>query len=108
MYVPAGIDLNDLVKKKVALRWMESAYNETYLTPDGYRNFEIHPAIELTMAYTPDTNRSAAAFDYEIKSFTEDGIDFNITFAQPDYISTSGISADAMRVTFWDTSLLIG
>jgi hypothetical protein len=108
MYVPAGIDLNDLVNKKVALRWMATAYNETYLTPDGYRDFEIRPAIELTMAYTPDTNITAARFSYQIKNFTEDGIDFQITFAEPDYVSTSGVSADAMKVTFWDSSLLVG
>ena len=43
---------------------MATAFNETYLTPDGYRNFEIRPAIELTMAFTPDTNITASKFDY--------------------------------------------
>jgi len=108
MYVPAGFDLNELVDKKVALRWMAASYNETYLTPDGYRDFEIRPAIELTMDLAPDSNATASKFVYNITNFTEDGIDFKITFEQPDYISSSGVSADAMRVTFWDTSLLVG
>ena len=107
MYVPVGMDLNDLVNKKVALRWLQ-AFNETFLTPDGYRDFEIRPAIELTMGFTPDSNVTASKFSYNITNFTEDGIDFKITFEEPDYISSSGISADAMRVTFWDTSLLVG
>ena len=60
------------------------------------------------MNLTPDSNVTASKFTYNITNFTEDGIDFKITFEEPDYISSSGISADAMRVTFWDTSLLVG
>ena len=109
MYVPEGIDLNELVDKKVALRWLQ-VKNETYLTPDGYSNFEIHPAIELNINLGPDSNFNANAtrFDYKITNFTEDGITFNITFEYPDLISAIGISLDAIAVTFWDTSLLVG
>lgn len=42
-------DLSTLNNQKVALRWTQAAnsYNETYLTPEGYRDFEIRPAIDL-------------------------------------------------------------
>jgi len=50
MKIPKDISL--LNRQKVALRWMQSGnnyYNETYLTPEGYRDFEIRPAIDLQL-----------------------------------------------------------
>ena len=55
MKIPKDISL--LNKQKVALRWMQagkSYYNETYLTPEGYRDFEIRPAIDLQLQMSPD------------------------------------------------------
>ena len=41
-------DISALNKQKVALRWtQQNGYNETYLTPEGYRDFEIRPAVDL-------------------------------------------------------------
>ena len=53
MKIPKSLDA--LNEQKVALRWMKSnAYNETYLTPEGYRDFEIRPAVDLQLVMSPD------------------------------------------------------
>jgi hypothetical protein len=53
MKIPKSLQaLND---QKVALRWTQSRYqNETYMTPDGYRDFEIRPAVDLQLVMSPD------------------------------------------------------
>ena len=108
--VPKDLDLEALNKKEVALRWTQAkdVFNETYLTPDGYRDFEIHRAIELSLELSPDVDETLYEFEYEVISFTENGLTFNITFENPDYISSAGFTTDSMKVTFWDTSLLVG
>jgi hypothetical protein len=53
MKVPKSLDA--LNEQKVALRWMQNkSYNETYLTPEGYRDFEIRPAVDLQLVMSPD------------------------------------------------------
>ena len=38
------------------MRWMQSnSYNETYLTPEGYRDFEIRRAVDIQLAPSPES-----------------------------------------------------
>ena len=54
MKVPKSLDA--LNESKVALRWTEAKryHKETYLTPEGYRDFEIRPAVDLQLVMSPE------------------------------------------------------
>ena len=70
MKVPKSLQaLND---QKVALRWLSDKqyYNETYLTPDGFFDFEIRPAVDLQLIMSPESKYQEQEFTYKITDFT--------------------------------------
>lgn len=101
-------DLKALNDQKVALRWTHSDAKtvETYMTQDGYRNFDIRPAVDLKLSPSTDSEAGASGFQYEIVGFTESEMVIQINFDNPDAISNSGISTDQMSITFWSSELL--
>lgn len=70
MKIPKSLkQLND---QKVALRWLQSSnnyYNETYLTPEGFRDFEIRPAVDLSLETSLESDYPDQQFTYEIVDF---------------------------------------
>ena len=99
-------DLSALNNQKVALRWTQSS-KETYMTKDGYRDFDIRPAVDLKLNPSPDSTGNQD-FSYEIISMTPNDMTIQINFANPSAISSSGISTDQMSITFWSSELLQG
>lgn len=91
MKVPQNVI--DMLKQQVAIRWLK-AYNETYLTPDGYRDFEIRPALDIQIQPSPDSNPIDLGFNYDLVSFENNQLKIKLNFSQPDYISSSGINKD--------------
>lgn len=86
-------DLSLLNNKKVALRWNQaSSYNETYLTPEGYRDFEVRPAVDVNLALSPDSDQGGQSYTYEIVGMTEDDMTIQIYFSNPEALSSSGVS----------------
>lgn len=107
MAVPDNID--EINNAEVALRWMQSRVRtETYLTPEGYRDFEIRPAVDVQIQPSLDSDLSNPSFDYKITDFTETEMKIQVNFDQPELISTTGISTDNIRVTFWSNEFLKG
>jgi hypothetical protein len=83
---------------------MRAVTTETYLTPDGYRDFEIRPAVDLTLV--SDTGNQN--FTYTVTNFTENNMSIQIYFSDPATLSTRGITSDQIKVTFWSSDLLQG
>jgi hypothetical protein len=50
-------DLKALNDKKVALRWNQANDKETYMTPDGYREFEVRPAVDVRLNLSSDSDQ---------------------------------------------------
>lgn len=78
---------------------------ETYLTPDGYRDFEIRSAVDVQVLPSPDSDKTPK-YDYKIVSFTENDMTIQMDFEDPDAISALGGSTDNLSVTFWSSELL--
>jgi hypothetical protein len=95
-----------LNNQKVALRWLKDYPTEAYLTPDGYRDFEIRPAVDLNIVGNPESNPDMLKYKYNITSFTEDEMQLQILFENPESISALGLSSDSLSVTFWSSNLL--
>lgn len=57
-------DLKALNDQKVALRWTQSNDKtvETYMTQDGYRDFDIRPAVDLKLSPSTDSATGASGF----------------------------------------------
>jgi len=56
--------------KEVALRWLASR-TETYLLDDGYKDFDIRPALELQVEPGDDSDPYFLEFTWELLDFTE-------------------------------------
>jgi hypothetical protein len=74
------------------------------LTPEGFRDFEIRPAVDLQLATGSDGK--SQAFTYEVVGMTEKDMTIQIVWSDPDAISSSGVSSDSIKVTFWSSDLL--
>lgn len=104
MKVPKDVSaLND---QKVALRWAQ-AETETYMTSEGYREFDIRPAVDLQLNPSPDSTGNTD-FTYKIVGMTPDDMSIQIDFTNPEAISSAGVSTDSMSITFWSSELLQG
>jgi len=76
------------------------------LTPEGFRDFEIRPAVDLQLA--TGSGDKSQAFTYEVVGMTEKDMTIQIVWSDPDAISSSGVSSDSIKVTFWSSDLLQG
>jgi hypothetical protein len=76
------------------------------MTPDGYREFEVRPAVDVRLALSPDSDQSGQDYTYEIVGMTENEMIIQMKWNNPEAISQSGVSSDAITVTFWDNELL--
>lgn len=77
------------------------------MTPDGYREFEVRPAVDVRLALSPDSDQSGQDYTYEIVvRMTENEMIIQMYWNNPEAISQFGVSSDAITVTFWDNELL--
>lgn len=100
-------NLNSLLESKVALRLTQAVTEnevstETYLTDEGYGEFEIRNAIEVNMSPS-DATEEPVKIDYswEIVSFTEYEAEIQLYFDFPESVSASSSEPDNVVVTFW-------
>ena len=84
---------------------MEST-TETYLTPDGYRDFEIRPSLDIQVIPSPDSDPIKLGFNFDLVSFDNNELKVKLNFQLPEYVSSQGISKDQVMVTFWDNKSL--
>lgn len=88
---------------------MGQSRTETYLTEDGYQDFQIRPALDLQIAPAPDSEPEALAFNWEIVEYTEYYVVIQLLFENPEALSAlDGKSLDEIQVTFWGDNLFVG
>jgi len=86
------------------MRWLK-ARNETYLTEEeGYRDYEIRPALELLVQPSEDSDPMKLNFTWEFVDFTQDELLVQLYFEIPPYLSSEA-DDDFLLVTFWGNSL---
>ena len=91
---------------EVALRFMK-ARTETYLTMDGYREFEIRPALELQIQPGEGKEVSSLNFTWEIIEFTASEVKIQLYFDIPEQLSENSVQADQIMVTFWANEFFV-
>ena len=100
-------DLEALTDSRVALRLTQAISEneittETYLTDEGYADFQIRNAIEVNMAPSDATEDPIQVdFSWEIISFTEYEAKIQLYFDFPESVSSSSSDPDNVVVTFW-------
>lgn len=50
------------------------------MTPEGYRDFEIRPAVDVQIQASPDSDYQAPVYNYSITGFTEDEMKIQVNF----------------------------
>ena len=100
-------DLEALTDSRVALRLTQAITEneittESYLTDEGYADFQIRNAIEVNMAPSDATEDPIEVdFSWEIISFTEYSAEIQLYFDFPESVSSSSSDPDNVVVTFW-------
>ena len=74
---------------------------------EGYRDFEIRPALELQVQPGDDKETSILEFTWEIIEFTPTTVKIQLYFDMPEQISLDSVQSDQIMVTFWANNFFV-
>lgn len=56
------------------------AKKETYLTPEGYRDFEIRPSLDIQVIPSPNSDPIKLDFNFDLVSFDNNELKVKLNF----------------------------
>lgn len=81
-------EYTEIKDSEVAFFRSTQSRTETYLTEDGYVDFEIRPALDLQIAPAPDSEPEALQFDWDIVEYKESYVVIQLKFENPEVLSS--------------------
>ena len=101
---------NEIKNTEVAVvpkRTLQGDRTETLLTEEGYRQFDIKPALEFSVIDSVTEKEINVDFEWEIIEFAKDHVKIKVNFEDPESLSSSA-KPDEMEITFWGDKLFKG